>query len=67
MWLELWVGRETCWHKLNVFNSLSKFIIFWSFKLSMKILKIASKYHINFGWNMKFKQRLKLSENCKQQ
>ena len=39
MWLELWVGRETCRHILNVFNSLRKWRKFESFKSSTWILK----------------------------
>ena len=31
---EIRVGRETCWHKLNVFNSLRKWREFESFKSS---------------------------------
>ena len=39
MWPELWVGREPCWHKLNVFNNLRKWRALESFNSSTRILK----------------------------
>ena len=39
MWPEFWVGRETCWHKLNVFKSLRKWRALESFNSSTWILK----------------------------
>ena len=39
MWPELWVGRETCRHKMNVFNSLRKWREFRPFKSATWILK----------------------------